>query len=84
MSYKQMERRLVDLEQAAAAKQRAWIESLSDAELDALLEEQRPGFTLVCDALSEAEWDRVCDGTMSEAEWQQVQQQAQKRINAAT
>ena len=78
-----MERRLVDLEREGAAKHQAWIESLSDAELDALLDEQRPGFTLVEDALSEAEWDRLCDGTMSEAEWERILQQAQERSNAA-
>ena len=80
MSYKQMERRLAELEQMAQDRQRAWLASLSDAEFDALLEERWPGFALVIDALSDADRERLWDGTMSAAEFEQHRQRAQERI----
>jgi hypothetical protein len=84
MSYRDMQRRLEQLEATRAEQergaQRAWLESLSDADLLAHIEKQRPGFTLVEDALNEAEWDRLCAGAMSDAEWLQVRQRAHSRI----
>ena len=87
MSYKQIERRLVDLERAAAAKQRAWIESLSDEDFDryvADIAERDPVGYAAFEAMSDEDLDRACDGRMSEAEWDRILQQAKERINAAT
>ncbi len=86
MSYRDMQRRLVDLERAAAAKQRAWIESLSDEDFDryvADIAERDPVGYAAFEAMSDEELDRACDGRMSEAEWQQHLARAQERINAA-
>ncbi len=87
MSYKQMERRLADLEEAAAAKQRARLASLSDDELDALIADMDPQaravLDAVADALSDEDLDRYLDGRMPDAEWRQHLERAQERINAA-
>ncbi len=74
MSYKQMDRRLVDLERAAAAKHQAWLESLSYEELEVLAAEaaeRDPVSSAAVDALSEADLERLAAGTMPDAEWQQ-------------
>ncbi len=87
MSYKQMDRRLVDLERAAAAKYQAWLDSLSDEELERYVAdcaERDPVGHVAFEAMSDEELDRACDGRMSEAEWQQHREQAQERTNAAT
>ncbi len=72
MSYTQMARRLAELEQAAAAKQRARIASLSDDELEALIADMDPQaravLDAVADALSNEDLDRFLDGRMSSAE----------------
>lgn len=81
MSYKQMDRRLADLEREAAAKQQAWVESLSDAELDALLDERWPGFAVAYDTLSDADRDRLSDGKMPDAEWAEHLARAPQRIS---
>ncbi len=86
MPQRDIQRRLVDLERAAAAKQRAWIESLSDEDFDryvADIAERDPVGYAAFEAMSDEDLDRACDGRMSEAEWQQHLAQAPERINAA-
>ena len=87
MSYRTMARRLEELEakreQQERAEYQAWAESLSDAELEALLEERVPGFVVAYEALSDADRERLVEGTMTEAEWQQHLQQARLRQAAA-
>ncbi len=86
MSYKQMERRLADLEEAARAQERARVASLSADELDAAIadfaERDPVGYAAV-EAMSAGDLDRLCDGKMLEAEWEQHLARAQERINAA-
>jgi hypothetical protein len=84
-----MERRLADLEQTAAANHQAalqaWVDSLTDDELDALLAEDTardPVRAAAMDALSDEDLERLGDGKMLDAEWQQHLQRAQERINA--
>ncbi len=86
MSYKQMERRLADLEEAARAQERARVASLSLDELDAEIAEfadRDPVGYAAAEAMSEDELDRLCNGKMPAAEWQQHLERAQERINAA-
>ena len=85
MSYKQIERRLVDLEQAARSQQQARIESMSEAELDALIAdyaERDPVGNAAVEAMSAGDLDRLCDGKMPTAEWEQHRARAQERLNA--
>ncbi|HZG68587.1 MAG TPA: hypothetical protein VEZ12_17720 [Herpetosiphonaceae bacterium] len=90
MSYKQMQRRLEELEAKRAEQERAesqaWVESLSHAELEAWcadFAERDPASAAAFEAMSEEELDRAAAGRMSEAEWQQHLERAQERIDAA-
>ncbi len=101
MSYKQMERRLAVIEQEAAkAAEQAyttWIESLSEAEIDALCAanaERNPEGQAALEAMSEAELEHaIATSRMSAREWDMALLQgreliavlhaSQERINAA-
>ncbi len=91
MSYRDMARRLEELEakhrQQERAAHQAWVDSLSDEELDryvAEAHERDPVGSAAFDALSDEDLDRLCAGTMPDAEWQQHLQRAEERINATT
>ena len=84
------QKRLEQLEAKRAEQERAehqaWVESLSDAELDALIAEEAerdPVTHAAVEALSDADLERLDAGTMPNAEWQQHLQRAQERLNAA-
>lgn len=64
--YKAMARRLARLEQAYVA----WVNSLSDAELDALCGAIPPERQAVFDAMTFDELERLANGRMPEKEWQ--------------
>ena len=86
MSYRDMQKRLEQLEstreQQERAEHQAWVESLSDTELDAwcadYAERDSVGYATF-EALSEEDLDRACDGRMSDAEWQAHRRQAQEQ-----
>ncbi len=87
MTYREMARRLEQLEAKRAeqerAEQRAWIESLSDEDFDryvADIAERDPVGYAAFEAMSDEDLDRACDGRMSEAEWQQHLARAQERL----
>ncbi len=87
MSYKQMQRRLEELEAKRAeqerAAQRAWVENLSEAELEAWCAdyaERDPVGNAAVEALSEADLERLAAGTMPDAEWQQHLERARERL----
>ncbi len=84
MSYKQMERRLAAIEQEARSQQQARIESMSDAELDALIAEfaeRDPVGNAAVEAMSAEDLDRLCDGRMPAAEWEQHRERAAASLN---
>ncbi len=87
MSYKQMSRRLEELEakreQQERAAHQAWLESLSFEELErhvAKIAERDPVGSAAIEAMSEADLERLAAGTMADAEWQQHLQRAQERL----
>ena len=91
MSYRDMQRRLEELEAKRAEQERAerqaWLESLSHAELEAWcadFAERDPVGNAAVDAMSIPDLERLAAGRMPDAEWQQHLERAQERINAAT
>ena len=90
MTYRDMARRLEELEakrdQQERAERQAWVDSLSDEELDryvAEAHERDPVGSAALDAMSDEDLDRLCDGTMPDAEWEQHLRRAQERITGA-
>ena len=86
-----MQKRLEQLEarreQQERAEYQAWVESLSDEDLERLvadITERDPGGYAAMDALSDADLERLDAGTMPNAECQQHRERAQERLNAAT
>ena len=83
-----MVRRLEELEarreQQERAELRAWAEALSDAELEAQLEERMPGFVVAYEALSDADRERLIDGRMPDAEFEQHRQRAQRSVSGSS
>ena len=78
MGYRDMARRLEELEAKRAeqerAEQQAWVDSLSDEDLDRYVAdyaERDPVGNAAVEALSEADLERLAAGTMPDAEWQQ-------------
>ncbi len=90
MSYRDMNRRLEELEakreQQERAEYQAWLDSLSDEELEVVAAEARerdPVAHAAVEAMSDEDLDRLWAGTMPDAEVQQHLQRAQERTNAA-
>jgi hypothetical protein len=91
MSYREMQKRLEYLESQQAQQQRAeaqaWVDSLTDEELEveaAEAAQRDPVSAAAIDALSDADFDRLADGTMSEAEWQQHLRHTEERLTGST
>ena len=88
MSYKQMERRLAVMEQdAARAAEQAytkWVQTLSDAEFDALLAQMDPAEVAKVEGMSDAEFEHMlATSRMSAREWEAALQQGKERLAAA-
>ena len=91
MSYRDMPRRLEELEarrdQQERAAQQVWLDSLSDEELEVLAAEateRDPVGSAAVQALSFEDLERLVEGKMPDAEWQQHLARAQEHINAMT
>ena len=87
MSYRDMQKRLEQLEvkreQQERAEYQAWVESLSNEEIERLVAEitdRDPVGYATMDALSDADLERLHAGTMPDAEWEQHRERAQERI----
>ncbi len=87
MSYREMQRRLEQLEatreQQERAAQRAWAESLSFEELERLVADyaaRDPVGKAAADAMSMPDLDRLVEGKMPDAEWEQHLERAQERL----
>ena len=91
MSYKQMERRLAVMEQdAARAAEQAyttWVQTLSDAEFDALIAHLDPADLAMVESMSDAEFDALLatsrmTSRMSARAWEAALQQGKERLAA--
>ncbi len=80
MNAKAIGRRLARLEQDARARQTAWVMSLSDDELDALVASIPPDIRAAYDAMTLDELERLADGRMPNAEWQRRLHRARTRL----
>ncbi len=78
MNYKAIGRRLARLEQDARARQTAWLETLTDDELDAFCKAIPPDEQAAFDAMTDDELERLTAGRMPEAEWQRRLHQARQ------
>ncbi len=68
MSYKTMARRLAELEQQREADDLRWLESRTDAEIEAMCADDPPELTAAIQALSDVDLERARHGQLSEAE----------------
>jgi hypothetical protein len=90
MSYREMQKRLKELEvnreQQERAKALAWARSLSDDELEAWCAdyaEREPVAAAAFESMSDEDIDRACDGQMSSEEFNSRVLQARARLIAA-
>ncbi len=68
MSYKTMARRLAELEQQREADDLRWLESLTDAEIEAMCADTPSEVTAAIQALSDYDLERAQRGLLSEAD----------------
>jgi hypothetical protein len=81
MNYKAIGRRLARLEQDARVRQKTWVNSLSDAELDALCKDTPADKQAAFDAMTDDDLERLASGRMPEAEWRRRLQDANRDLN---
>ncbi len=74
MSYKSMAKRLDVLEAEASQRHRAWLEALSDEELEALIATSPPDpeMEVTIRALSDEDLERALAGKLSEEEFRRM------------
>jgi hypothetical protein len=75
-----MARRLARLETAAATRYKAWLETLTDDELDALCKDMPPDVQAAFDAMTDDELERLAAGRMSRGEWHQRVERARQQV----
>jgi hypothetical protein len=78
MNYKPLARRLARLEQDAYARHAAWLATLSDAELDALVAATPAYVRAAYAAMTDDDLERLASGRMSNAEQERRLQDARQ------